>query len=408
MSEQFDVHGERAGDEKRASVRRRGLIAGAAALVAGVLAKQVAEPVAAGTDGDVIAAGTTNTGGTTTIVLGPHNQTGAAFIGSNSYTGTIDTKGDGIQGYTTNPVASVSNAGVFGRNNDLNGVGTWGEAPSGTGIFGDSGSGSGVAGNSTSGAGVFAQSTSGAGVFATSGSNTGVFASSGSYVAIYGSSTSSYAVLGTSTGAHGVTGSTTAAGYAGLIGQAAGNNTTALSGTVAPGTTGSYAGQFSGPVLVNGALIVGGGKSAAAKHKDGTHRLLYCVESPESWFEDFGEGTLVNGKAEVKLDPEFAGVVDTSAMHVFITEHDQHNALHVAKRSAAGFTVEADAATLVAKGKNALSVSGTFSYRVVAKRGDIKTERLAKFDMPTAVKGIIIPPVPDKPASPTIRSGKKP
>ncbi len=122
---------------------------------------------------------------------------------------------------------------------------------------------------------------------------------------------------------------------------------------------------------------------------------------------DVGEGNLVNGKAVVKLDPEFAGVVDTSEMHVFITEHDQHNALHISNRSATGFTVQADASTLVAKGKSALAVSGTFSYRVVAKRGDIKTERLAKFDMPTPIKEIIIPLAP-KPTIPNSRSAKKP
>jgi hypothetical protein len=399
MSEQFDVHGEQAGDEKRASVRRRGLIAGAAALVAGVLAKQAAEPVAAGADGDVIAGGSVTVGTTMTVILNSHIQTGAAFIADNGFNSGAFVKGDGIQGYTTNPVTKVSNAGVFGRNNDLNGVGTWGEAPSGTGVFGDSGSGSGVAGNSTSGAGPYGISSSGNGSFGQSTTGVGVF----------GFSTSSYGVLGASNQSHGVTGTSQAAGFAGLVGVASYDNTTGLVGVANSGTDNTFAARFTGPVQVNGALIVGsGGKSAAAKHKDGTHRLLYCVEAPDSWFEDFGEGTLVNGKAEVKLDPEFAGVVDASAMHVFITEHDQHNALHVAKRSAAGFTVEADAATLVAKGKNALSVSGTFSYRVVAKRGDIKTEQLVKFTMPPAIKGITIPAVPDKSTIPTSRSAKKP
>jgi len=34
--------------------------------------------------------------------------------------------------------------------------------------------------------------------------------------------------------------------------------------------------------------VIGGPKSAAVPHPDGTLRRLYCVESPESWFEDFG------------------------------------------------------------------------------------------------------------------------
>ncbi len=39
-----------------------------------------------------------------------------------------------------------------------------------------------------------------------------------------------------------------------------------------------------------------GTKSAAVPHPDGSHRLLYCVEAPEAWFEDFGEGTIGRGQ----------------------------------------------------------------------------------------------------------------
>ena len=48
-------------------------------------------------------------------------------------------------------------------------------------------------------------------------------------------------------------------------------------------------------------------------------RRLYCMESPESWFEDFGEATLVCGEASIPLDPDFAAVVDTAKYHVFLT-----------------------------------------------------------------------------------------
>ena len=49
-------------------------------------------------------------------------------------------------------------------------------------------------------------------------------------------------------------------------------------------------------------------KSGLLKHPDGSHRLMYSMEAPESWAEDFGTGTLVNGTAEIKLDPDFAAV----------------------------------------------------------------------------------------------------
>ena len=38
---------------------------------------------------------------------------------------------------------------------------------------------------------------------------------------------------------------------------------------------------------------------------DGSHRLVYCVESPESWIEDVGKGTLAGGKAPITLDKDF-------------------------------------------------------------------------------------------------------
>jgi hypothetical protein len=82
-------------------------------------------------------------------------------------------------------------------------------------------------------------------------------------------------------------------------------------GLVAEGPNGlpGAAAIFQGHVAVVGSFVVYGPKSAAAPHTDGFHRLLYSLECPESWFEDFGEGELVNGKAEVKLDPDFSAVV---------------------------------------------------------------------------------------------------
>src|SRR5262249_31841482 len=52
------------------------------------------------------------------------------------------------------------------------------------------------------------------------------------------------------------------------------------------GNRGVAAGVFAGDVLVNGPLTVTGGvNSAAIRHRDGSHRRLYSLESPESWFE---------------------------------------------------------------------------------------------------------------------------
>jgi hypothetical protein len=64
---------------------------------------------------------------------------------------------------------------------------------------------------------------------------------------------------------------------------------------------------------------------------------LYAVESPESWFEDFGFGQLVDGRAEIQLDGDFSAVIDSDTYHVFITEYDDNNALYVAGRTSRGF-----------------------------------------------------------------------
>jgi hypothetical protein len=109
---------------------------------------------------------------------------------------------------------------------------------------------------------------------------------------------------------------------------------------------------------------------------------MYAVESPECWFEDFGTGTLANGVATVKLDPLFAQHIHTDDYHVFLTELNENNALHVTNRAGTSFQVQADATTAKAKGKALASIAGTFSWRVVAKRNDIKGERMPVWEMP--------------------------
>ena len=52
-----------------------------------------------------------------------------------------------------------------------------------------------------------------------------------------------------------------------------------------------------------------GTKSAAVPFPDGTQRALYCMESPELWFEDFGTAKLKAGRTVIKLDADFAKVI---------------------------------------------------------------------------------------------------
>jgi hypothetical protein len=134
-----------------------------------------------------------------------------------------------------------------------------------------------------------------------------------------------------------------------------------------------WAGFFAGPVGIYGGLAVAGFKSAAVPHPDGSHRLLYSLECPESWFEDFGEARLVNGKADVKLEKDFAKVVSTGSYHVFLTPCGDSKGLYIASRNSRGFTVKEQQG-----GKSTIN----FAYRIVARRKDIETPRLAKIELP--------------------------
>ena len=115
----------------------------------------------------------------------------------------------------------------------------------------------------------------------------------------------------------------------------------------------------------------------AARHTDGTHRLLYCVESPESQVEDFGEAERVKGMTQVRLDRDFANVADTRHYHVFLTPYGDSSGRYVSNRSRNGFRVRE-------QGGGTARIR--FSYRVVAKRKDVITERFQKVVRPELPK----------------------
>ena len=227
----------------------------------------------------------------------------------------------------------------------------------------------GVQGTSTSNIGVFASSTSNTGLFATSGLGTGIVASTNNGNAIQGASNGNVGVLGTSNSSIG--------GF-----FSSGTNT----GLYATGPNTGFAARFDGPVLVNGNFTaIGGSKSAAVPHPDGSHRRLYCMECPESWFEDFGRGQLANGRASVTLDHDFAALVQASQYDVFLTTYGDSKGLYVGSKTPTGFEV---------REQQGGTSTVAFSYRVVAKRKDIPGARLEKVDVPAAPQRPTAPPAP--------------
>jgi hypothetical protein len=351
-------------------IKRRGLFAVGAALVGGLVAKLSETTLQAGVDGDVILGGNggQNTATRETAILNNSSASPATPV---------------ILGFRS-PGAVVAvtlavNAGVLGETFVADAPGVQGRAPSGSqakGVHGISNSGYGVFGEGSTG--VHGESTGGNGV-------EGVItsASSASAIGVYGLNYSTYAGPGPGAGGFGVYG-LSAKGH-GLVGATATAGGAAVVGAT-NGVAGAYAAAFYGPVIVGGDFtVVGGAKSAAVPHPDGTHRRLYCVESPESWFEDFGRAELACGEAQVTLDPEFAAVADVSDYHVFLTAYDTHADLCIAEQTSQQFRVLA---------KDPAS-SGRFSWRVVAKRRDIAGDRFAR---------VTIPPEPVLPTVPSVRA----
>jgi hypothetical protein len=313
-------------------------------------------------------------------------------------------------------VYGQSNAyGVYGVSYGAGGTGVHGYAPSGTGytygVRGESAStwGKGVHGEasattggtyggsfencSTSGGGVraLANATAGTtyGVHATSfsTSGTGVYGSGDAY-GVYGKGDSMYG-----TGVYGEGWATAVHGRAythGMLGEATRQSGASWGGefrSSSPSGTGvsgwatatsgapvgvyglnsSTAGGFA--VYSSGDFAASGSKSCVVRTSQGP-TLLYCQESPECWFEDFGEGQLADGKAHVVLDPLFLETVridDANPVKVFVQPDDPDCKGIAVVRGTAGFDViELSGGTS----------SGTFAYRVVAKRKGFETKRL--------------------------------
>ena len=332
---------------------RRGVFAGIAALVAAGLAKLSSPGQAqAGHNTNitydsqtVMHLDVTNTTAGSSRISSNISGT-AAFVALNNYPVGIS-RPDGMLGrtmYTTSNCAGV--AGTCEAASGGNGVMGAAKATNGVGVYGFAGS--------------VVPSTLGPG-------GTGVYGSGPSY-GMFGISTNGPGVSGQTTNAYGVLGM--AAGTAwGVCGS-----TTSGAGVVGLGGSG-YAGYFQGSTVVEGAFtVITGPKSAGVRHPDGTLRRMYCQESPEPWFEDFGRATLDQGHAEIKLDPDFVGLIKGGDYDVFLTSYGDSKGLYVSGKGSDRFAVAEQQG-----GTSKL----TFSYRVVGRRRDDVGKRLEKVDLST-------------------------
>lgn len=298
------------------------------------------------------------------FILGVHNSaTDPTELSAPTIGAGLDVKnpgGDGVSGNAFGGTGiigtSVNGAGVDGES--LNGPGVRGGGPVmgvlGTGLRGD---GIGVQGVGPRG-GVFGSATRGVGVFG-DGPMAGMSGTAG---------TGGFGVNGQTLIGFGVRGLAVTPAGSGVaaIGRAGG--TALFADAPFPGTAGVF----------NGDLVVTGAKSATVPFPDGSRRLLYCMESAESWFEDFGTARLVRGRATVKLDRGFAAVVRRDQLRVFLTPEGDCRGLYVSRKSAGGFEVrelQGETSTL------------RFTYRVVARRRDVEAPRFARKRLPEKPRG---------------------
>ena len=324
----------------------------------------------------------------------------------------------------------LSGAGVIGECKD--GIGVRGSATTGFGIIGESVDKAGVTGTSVNGLGIEARSNKSHGLQATSQSGDGVFGNSTNAfgvegiaqlgrAGVRGQSDRTIGVLGESEHAVGVNGKSkngdgvvgesdrgvgvvgkspmnailgwsTGSGFSGVIGFSSsgeGVRGESETGTGVLGRSSSgMAAHFIGNVVVEGSFsVVGGTKSAAVRHPDGTHRLLFALESPESYFEDFGEVTLTGSSVVVKLDKDFAALVKRNKYQVFLTSYGPES-LYVRKRGSESFEI-----ARVHDGEGGKLRKVQVGYRIVARRADLKPARLPKTEISKSVAKVTKPAI---------------
>lgn len=282
----------------------------------------------------------------------------------------------------TFPGTATLGANTFAGNQTVTGnVSASGSISGATGTFTGSNSGSILsATESGSGSAVYGDNT------AASGSTVGIegLASSSMGAGLLGRDASASTTGSQHPGYTGVWGDSGVAGNDGVLAttddgfaMVAYNNSPSLDATLfaeALSSTGgpiikAVSGTNSCYIDTNANLFCTGSKSAVVHVDDGRHVALYAVEAPENWFEDFGTGTLIQGVAEITLDPVFAQTVNAGMeYHVFLTPKGDCEGLYVTGETPTGFEVHE-----LRHGRSSVA----FDYRIVARRKGYEGIRLA-------------------------------
>jgi len=134
---------------------------------------------------------------------------------------------------------------------------------------------------------------------------------------------------------------------------------------------GVYGTVYSGyGVYYSGGLGGSGSKSAIVKTDEGP-KAVYCQESPENWFEDFGSAAISNGIARISIATDFLQTVTIDSEHpfkVFITPN----------ANIGNWWVEKVNTEFILHAPDAIN-GAEFDYRIVAKRKGFENLRLETF-----------------------------
>jgi len=309
-------------------------------------------------------------------VLG--NNAASVQVVSNS-----NAAGIGITGQNAATAGAGTGIGMFGATQQSAGFGLYGANlnPAGTGILG--------IGNNVSS---YVLPTGGAGG-AFYGTLQGAYgyASGNAGYGLYGKSvnvTSAYGVVGM---ANNITGSAPTQGAGGAF-MGSSYGVSGYQFTTTGQTAGGYfisgdgAGGATSTTMVEAFSNTGthykiwqsvvGSVSTSVPDMQGKPATLHAPETPEFYFQDFGQGALVNGKAHIELDPVFAKNVVISEEHplrVFIQLEGDENCkgVVVKNKTATGF----DVVELSGGNSNA-----TFQWFVTCNVADVKIgNRVSRF-----------------------------
>ncbi len=147
-------------------------------------------------------------------------------------------------------------------------------------------------------------------------------------------------------------------------------NGTGVYGKNSNTTLGSAYGMYcEGNMAATGVTDAPSVKSASVPTSNG-NQLVYCKESPEMWFEDFGFGQLQNGSLHVGLDALFLETVFIDASHkmqVVLQDQAESNGLY--------FVIDADYRGFTVKERKNGTSDATFSYSIMAKRRFYQDQR---------------------------------